>query len=326
MSRLILTGILLLGVTALPLAVNAQPVTPSRIGVVLQGGAYSPVVDGLRDGLREGGLEEGKQFVLHVREGKGDLKAVETAARRLEEEKVDVIYAVTSSVTLATTRATTRVPIVFYVGTNPVTLGLVKSYAKPGGRLTGIHSQFTDLAGKRLELLKEIIPGLRKVAIFYDPNNPSAQESAKIARDAARRLHLTLVERPVTSVEAMRAALRALRPGEVDALSYVSDAMVSSQSAFIADIAREKRLPTMLQFEEEARRSNGGLASYGVRFHTIGRLSARFVQRILAGAKPGELPVEQLDKFYFVVNRGTAKALGLTLPPSVLGRADEVVD
>jgi len=325
-STVLLTAIVLAAFFGLPGAVGAQPGNGFRVGVVLQGGAYSQAVDGLRTGLRELGLEDGRQVRLDVRDGKGDVKAIEAAARSLEAAKVDLIYAVTTSVALATKRVTSRVPIVFYAGTDPVTVGLVQSYGRPGGRLTGLHSQYTELGAKRLQLLKDMMPGLRRVVTFYSPDNLSAQQSMKIVREAARQLQVTLVERPVTSVEALRAGLRALRPGEVDALLYVSDAMVSSQAAFIVDIAREKHLPTMLQFEEQARLVNGGLASYGVKFYSVGQLSAKPIQRILLGANPGEVPVEQLNKFHFVINRKTAEALHLTIPAAVLARADEVVD
>jgi len=210
--RLTLTGFLILALFAMPLSVEAQQARVERVGVVLHGGPHSSTIDGLRDGLRELGLEEGKQFLLHVRDAKGDLKSVEAAARSLEGEKVDLIYAVTTSVTLAAKRATKRVPIVFYAGTDPVSVGLVASFRKPGGRLTGIHSQGAGLTGKRLELLKEMVPRLRRVVTFYNPDNPAAQQSVKIARDAARQLKRELVERPVASVEELRAGLRALRP------------------------------------------------------------------------------------------------------------------
>jgi len=294
------------------------------VGVLLQGGSYSPAVDGLREGLRELGLEDGKQLVLDVRDAKGDLKAVEAAARSLEAEKVDLIYSVTTSVTLAAKRATKRVPIVFFASTDPVALGFIETFRKPGGRLTGIHSQFTDLTAKRLELLKEMVPSLRRVVTFYSPDNPAAQQSIKIARDAASRLKVGLIERRVTSVDELRAGLRALRPGEADAFFYVSDAMVSSQAELIIETARAKRLPTMLQ--DHGSVAKGALASYGVSFYTVGRLSAKQVQRILLGADPRDLPVEQLDRLYFVINLKTAKFLGLTIPQSVLARADEVIE
>jgi putative ABC transport system substrate-binding protein len=320
--RPILTGILILALFALPLAVEAQQARVYRVGVVIQGGPYFSAIDGLRDGLRELGLEEGTHFVLHVRDAKGDLKSVEAAARSLEGEKVDLIYAVASSVTLAAKRATKSVPIVFFAGTDPVALGLVESFRKPGGRLTGIHGQYTDLTAKRLELLKEMLPRLRRVVTFYRRDNPS--QALKRVRDAARQLKLGLVERPVGSVEDLRAGLRALRPGEADAFFYIGDAMVFSQAELIIDTAKAKRLPTMFQDKETAAR--GALASYGLSYYTIGRLSAKLVQRVLLGANPGELPVEQLDRLHFVINLKTAKALGLTIPQSALARADEVVE
>src|SRR5437879_2166329 len=233
------------GLLAAPLPAEAQPARVYRVGVVLQGGPYLEAVDGLRKGLAELELEEGKQFVLHVRDTKGDLKSVETEARRLEGEKVDMIYALATSVTLAAKRATKRVPIVFYSGTDPVAVGFVESIRKPGGRLTGIYTRFTDLTAKRLELLKGMVPRLRRVVTFYNPDNPATQQSVKIARDAARQLKVEVVERPVASVEELRAGLRALRPGEADAFFYVGDAMVASQSALIVEAARPKKLATM---------------------------------------------------------------------------------
>ncbi len=313
---------------AAPLAAKAQQARAYRIGVILQGGPYSEAIDGLRNGLKELGLEEGKQFVLHVRDTKGDLKSVAVAARGLEdqkeEQKVDVIYALGTSVTLAAKRATKSVPIVFYAGTDPVAVGLIESLRKPGGRLTGIHGQFANLTAKRLELLKEMIPRLRRVVTFYSPDNPAAQQSMKIARDAARQLKVEFIERPVASVGELRAGLRALRPGEADAFFFVSDAMVSSQEDLIIDTARAKRLPTMLAFEGSV--AKGALASYGESYYALGRLSAKHVQRVLLGADPGDLPVEQLGRLRFVINLKTAKALGLTIPPSLLQRADQVIE
>jgi putative ABC transport system substrate-binding protein len=237
---------------------------------------------------------------------------------------VDLIVTITTTATLAAKSATRSVPIVFYAGTDPVSTGLVESYRKPGGRLTGIHGQSTLLAAKRVELLKEMIPKLRRIVTFYRPDSSGAQQSAKIARDAARQLKLELVERHVTSVEELRAGLRALRPGEADALLYVADAMVASQMELIIESARAKKLPTMVQ--ERGSVERGALAAYGESFYVIGRLSAKYIHRILQGANPGELPVEQVDRLHFVVNLKTAKALGLTIPRSVLARADEIIE
>jgi putative tryptophan/tyrosine transport system substrate-binding protein len=213
---------------------------------------------------------------------------------------------------------------VFYAATNPVTVGLIESFRKPGGRLTGIHSQYADLTAKRLELLKEMVPKLRRVVVFYRPVSPVAQQSVQLARDGARQLRLELLDRSVGSVEELRAGVRALRLGEVDALLYVADAMVASQTALIIETALAKRLPTM--FSERWSVANGALAAYGESYAAIGRLSAKIVQRILQGASPGDLPVEQADRFHLVINLRTAKALGLTIPPSVRARADEVIE
>ena len=197
--------------------------------MVLLGGPYARAIDGLRDGLRELGFEEGKQYALLVRDARGDLKAAGAAAKSLEAEGVDVIFAVGSSVAVTTMRATKSVPIVFHSGADPVTLGLVENFRKPGGRLTGVSSQSRDLAPKRLELLKEIVPTVRRVVMFYNPDNPTLN-SLPALREAARGLKIQLVERKVASVEELHAALRALRPGEIDAIFYGGDGMVSSQA------------------------------------------------------------------------------------------------
>jgi putative ABC transport system substrate-binding protein len=219
------------GLLTAPLSAWAQQAGKTyRVGVVHLGGPYGAMVDGLRRGLKDLGFEEGKQYVLHARDVKGDPKGLEGAAKAQEQEKVDLIYSLSTSITLAVKRATTSVPIVFYAGTDPVVVGLVTSYAKPGGRLTGIHSLTTELDAKRLQILKEMLPRLRRVAAFYDPDNRAAQESVKSIREAAGQLRIQLVERHVRSVEELRAGLQALKPGEVDALGHVADAMVTSQN------------------------------------------------------------------------------------------------
>lgn len=308
---------------AAPLVAKAQTDRIYRIGVVLQGGPYFSAIDGLRDGLQELGLEEGKQFVFHVRSAKGDLKAVETSARRLEEEKVDLIYALATSVTLAVKRATHDVPIMYYGGTDPVAFGLVQSLRKPGGRLTGIYGHATNLAGKRLQLLKELIPNLRRVVTYYNPRNPTTRATIAVARDAARQLDVELIERHVASVEALRAGVAELRAGEVDGFLYAGDAMVASQAKPIIEAAMKIRLPTMFADKEHV--TMGALASYGVSYYVVGRLSARNVHRILLGANPGELPIEQVDKLYLAINLSTAEAFGLDLTPSMRVRADELI-
>jgi putative ABC transport system substrate-binding protein len=313
-----------LGLLTAPLAAGAQQANPYRIGVVFEGGPYYAVVDGLREGLREFKLEEGTHFVFDIRDGHGDLAASEKAAQDLERENISLIYAVGTTDTAAVKRATARTPIVFCVGFDPVAFGLVESFAKPGGRLTGIHWLGRELTEKRLEILKEILPKLRRVVTFYNPGNRTSSENAKLAREAARHLHVDIVERHVISVEQLRAALDRLKAGEVDAYFYVGDAMVVSQAQLIVDTAKAKRLPTM--FHERGIVANGALAGYGVNYREVGRASAKHVQRVLTGTSPKDLPIENTDRLELILNLKTAKALGLTIPPSLLQRADQVIE
>ena len=312
------------GLLAAPLAAVAQQDHTYHVGVVLQGGPYVAAIGGLRDGLNDLGLEEGKHVVFHIESAKGDLKAAEAIARRLEAEKVDMIYALATSVTLAVKRATKRVPIFYYGGTDPVALGLVKTFRKPGGRVTGIYGDATDLAGKRLQLLAQMIPNLRRVVTFYNPNNPTTRATIKVAREAARQLNVQLIEHHVASVEALEAGVDALRPGDADAFVYAGDAMVGSQARLVIDRTLMKRLPTIFADREDV--VSGALSSYGVSYYEIGRLSARNVRRILQGTDPGDLPMERVDRLHLAINLKTAKALGLTMPPSLLAQVDEVIE
>ncbi len=301
---------------------NAQQKV-QHIGVLLQGGAWYGAVDGLRHGLKELGLEEGKQYVLDIRDAKGDPKAVEDAARSLEREKVKLIYAVATSVVTTAKQATTDTPIVFAAGTDPVAMGLVESYVKPGGRLTGVHLLVTDLTAKRLEILKEIFPKLRGVLTFYSPANQVAKQGASLGREEAKRLGVKFIERHVKSVEELRQALQALKAGEADAFFYTPDAMVLSQAPLIIDTANAKKLATM--FQEQSLVVRGALASYGQSYYEIGRLSAKYVQKVLSGTPPRDLRVETFDDVDLVINLKTAKELGLTIPPNVLARAKKVI-
>src|SRR5262245_49528762 len=295
---------------------EAQQARDNRIGVLLQGGTWHEAIDGLRQGLRELGYEEGKQFALDIRDSKGDLKAAEEAARNLEREKVRLIYAGASSVVTVAKKATMEVPIVFTVGSDPVAGGLVESFVKPGGRLTGIHFLVKDLTGKRLEILKEILPKLRSVLTIYNPANQVSKESAQLARVEAKRLGLKLLERHVSSVEELRSTLKGLRGGEADAFFYTPDAMVGSQVQLIIDTANAKKLATM--FQERGLVIKGALASYGQSYYDLGRLSAKYVQKVFSGTHPRDLRIETVEDVELAINLRTAKQLGLRIPPEML--------
>jgi putative ABC transport system substrate-binding protein len=303
---------------------QAQQGRVYRIGVIHEGGSYAVVVEGLKHGLKEAGLADGKDYVVEDRNLEGDRERAESAARSLERGKVDVLYTVSTTVTTAAKRATTGVPIVFAVGSDPVAAGLVESFARPGGRLTGVHYQASaDVIAKRLEILKALIPGLQRVVTFYDPNNANAISAANAGRQAARQLNIELVERHVASVAELRAGLNALQPQDAGAYYYTNDAMISSQGQLIIDTARSKKLPTMFGQNDFA--ENGALASYGVSFHEVGRQSAKYVQRVLTGTNPRNLPVESLSRVELVVNLKTARELGLTVPQAVQLRADRLI-
>jgi len=324
MRRLRLVVVTALAASALGAAGGAAGQTTDsvpRVGVIHRSGHHRAVAEGLRQGLRELGLEEGKHLVLDVREVGEDPT---DAARALEAAKVALIYTVTVDVSVKTMRATTHTPIVFYAGADPITAGLVQSLAKPGGRATGIHGRSRDLTAKRLELLKELVPGLRRVVTFYNPRDIVAPENARRGRETARQLGLQIIERHAGSVDELRQALQALKPREAQAYFHTPSGMATSQAPTIIAAMRALKLPTM--FHEEDLVLQGALASYGHSYREIGRLSAKHVQRVLAGTQPKDLPVENYDKVGLALNLRTAREIGLAIPPAIRIRADRVVE
>ena len=275
---------------------SAQQAKVYRIGVLLPGEAWYEIIAGLRDGLTQLGLHEGKNFSLLMRDWTGDAKTAEETARAFERERVDLVYTTSTNSTIAAKRSTTSLPIVFCAGTDPVALGLVNSFAKPGGRLSGVYNH---------------------------PRRLTAIESSKLGREAARKMGIQLIERHVTSDEELQNNVRTLKDGEADAYLAVSDPIASNQSQVIIEAAITKRLPTMFDFRLHV--TKGGLSTYTVSLHEVGRLSAKYVQRVLAGMKPSELPVQGVDKIELVLNLKTAKQIGLIIPPNVLARADRVI-
>jgi putative tryptophan/tyrosine transport system substrate-binding protein len=306
-----------------PASASTQSAKPHRIGVIFPGGPLSQAIEGLKDGLRALGLDEGKAFTLTIRDTKSDVKIAEEAARSFELEKVDLIYALSTGVITAVKAATTNSPIVFGIGTDPVSGGLVNSFAKPGDRLTGVHFLVRDLTAKRLEILKEILPKLGRVLTFYNPNDRVAAEGAALAREEAKRLGLKLIERHVASSDELKKALQGLKSGEADAYFFLPDIMVVGQAKLIIDTANVKRLPTM--FQEQSLVTQGALASYGQNYYEIGWLSAKYVQRVLTGVHPKDMKIETVDSVELAINLQTAKQLGITVPPQVLARAQKVI-
>lgn len=316
----VLVAALVLGLVGLA---PAQQPKLHRIGVLLPGGAQYESLEGLRQGLREFGLEEGKQFTLALKDVKGDAQAAEKEAAAFEKDNASLIYALTTPVIAKAKAATGKVPIVFCIGSDPVTGGLVDSFARPGGRLTGVHYLVRDLTGKRLEILKEILPKISRVLTFYDPANRVAAEGASLARDEAKRLGIKIIERHVNSVDELKSELHRLKAGEADAFFFSPDPMVGSQSQLVIDTTKAKKLPAM--FQEQTLVAQGALASYGQNYREIGRLSARYVQQVLAGAQPQDLKIETVDSVELAINLQTARLLGITIPSQVLARAKKVI-
>jgi putative ABC transport system substrate-binding protein len=290
--------------------------------VIYEGGQYSATIDGLKDGLRELGLEPGKDVLLDIRDIHGNRAAAGEVARSLEREKVDLLYSVGTSVTIPVKAATAKIPIVFVGGNDSVRAGLVDSLARPGGRVTGIEFASVDLTAKRLEILKEILPKLHKIVTVYDSGNPIA--GIKETRAAAQRLNIEVVEQPVASVEELRERFKALGPEDADAYFYTPDAMTTTQIQFIVDTANSKKLPTMMG--QPSLVVQGALAGYGVDFKDSGHLSAKYVQRVLTGTRPENLPIESFSRYGLGINLKTARELGITIPQSVLFRADKVIE
>lgn len=322
MINKIILGIVL-SFFAITCSAAAQPPKAYRIGVLLPGGAQYETLGGLRDGLKELGLEEGKQFVLLIKDIKGDAAAAEQAAKSFEKDNVSLIYALTTPVITKAKAATARVPIVFAIGSDPVSGGLVESFAKPGGRLTGVHYLVRDLTAKRLEVLKEILPKIGRVLTFYDPANRVAAEGTALARNEAKRLGINLIERHVSSVDELKSELQKLKAGDADAFFFTPDPMIGSESQLVIDTTKAKKLPAM--FQEQTLVTQGALASYGQNYREIGRLSARYVQQVLNGVQPKDLKIETVDSVELAINLQTAKQLGITIPPEVLARAQRVI-
>jgi putative tryptophan/tyrosine transport system substrate-binding protein len=320
--------IALLGSAAVALSMPARAQTASlkRIGVIYRGGPFEPSIAALRDALRGAGLEEGRHFALLVRDSKGgDAAAAEAAARDLErDDKVDVIVAITSTVARAAKQATEKVPIVFAIGADAVAAGLVESIAAPGGRLTGFQFLTVDLTAKRLEILREIVLKLRRIVTFYNPRLRVAVSALAAAQDAARKLGIDVAAQQVGSSEEIRDRLRALPAVEADAFFFISDGTTAVHAGLIIEAANTLSLPTMV--EELGLVRAGALAGYGPEYREYGRHAARYVARILAGARPGDLPVETVDQPALAINLKTAKTIGVDIPPLLLARADEVIE
>jgi putative tryptophan/tyrosine transport system substrate-binding protein len=307
-----------------PLAARAQqPGKLPTIGFLgAEATAWSAYITAFAERLRALGWIEGRTIAIEYRWSEGRPERVAEIAAEFVRLKVDVI--VTNGPAVATLKqATSVIPIVFAVALDPVGGGLVASLAQPGGNVTGQSTQQSDLAGKRVELLRDVVPRLRRLAIILNVGYPSAVLEMGEVQAAARALGIEVATLEIRRAEDIAPAFTALK-GQVDALYVVVDALVVANLARINILAVGARLPTM--FNTRAYVKAGGLMSYGPNLSDLFRRAADMVDKILRGAKPADIPVEQPTKFELIINLTTAKALGLEIPPTLLARADEVIE
>jgi putative tryptophan/tyrosine transport system substrate-binding protein len=312
-----------------PLAADAQQAaTTARIGYLVPNMANSPHLhEAFRQGMRDLGYVEGRNLTIEYRDAAGKLERLPALAAELVASKVDVIVATATPHTLAAKQATKTIPIVFTALADPVTSGLVTSLARPGGNVTGVSFLAPELVGKRLELLKQAVPGIRRVAVLWPPGDVperTARDLLKGAELAARALGLRLQLVEARGPADFDLAFSKMTTERADALSVLTGAMLFSERRRLAELAEKARLPAVYPWREGA--DAGGFMAYGPNVADLYRRAATYVDKILRGAKPGDLPIEQPTKFELVINMRTAKALGLTIPRSLLLRADQMIE
>jgi putative ABC transport system substrate-binding protein len=300
-----------------------QMASPRRIGILVAG-ASSVAVPSVIEELQHLGYDEGRNLTVELRNAGNKPAQLPDLARELVQLKPDVILTMgTREPTVAAMKATNTIPIVFVHAVDPVRAGLVASLARPGGNVTGITSLNADLGAKRLELITEIVPGIRRVVVLVSPSDPETGSMLRVVESAARarRVHLEVLE--LGDRTGLDRALNGAMKGDAGALLVLGSPPLYSLSPSLAELTAKHRVPTVSAWKEfpEA----GGLASYGTSIPEMFQRAARLVDRILKGARPAELPVEQPTKFELVVNLKTAKAFKLKIPESILLRADEVI-
>jgi len=273
--------------------------------------------------MRDLGYVEGQNVILEARWGLGDTERLPKLAAELVGLKVDLIVTAGMSAAIAAKRATSTIPIVMATGSDPVAIGIVASLRQPGGNVTGITAINSELAGKRLEILKIVAARASRIAVLWDETDAGSRLNADGTEAAAKKMGLAAHRVPVGGAAGIEAAFATVTQDHAGALIIVSTARLFSYRKRIAELAVKHRLPTVAGSREFV--EAGCLASYGTDYPDLFRRAATFVDKILKGAKPADLPMEQPTKFELVINLKTAKALGLTIPQSLLGRADEVI-
>jgi putative tryptophan/tyrosine transport system substrate-binding protein len=327
-SRLTAAVVLLLFAVALATAAAQPAEKMPRVGYISPGSPSDPVrqrrLDAFRQGLRDLGYVEGQSIAIESRWAEGKYDRYPALAADLVRLKVHVIVAVGGRASQVAQQATRTIPIIMSVVIDPLGAGLVSNLARPQGNVTGISMMAPDLIGKQFEVLKEVLPEVFRVAVLWNPANPSSASQVREAELAARTLRLRLQSLEARSPQEIDSAFAAMTSERAGALVVLLDAILVNQRRQIADLAAKRRLPAVYAVREYV--EAGGFISYGSNPLELERYAATFVDKILRGAKPADLPVEQPSKFELIINLKTAKALGLKIPPSLLVRADQVID
>jgi len=315
-----------------PLAAEAQQAERlRRVGVVstglaaqwARGGLNAPLRAELQDGLRDSGFIEGQNLTIHYRFAEGDVSKLSDLTTGLLQEGVEVLVVAGPAALAAAHHATTSIPIVANdYETDPVSTGLVRSLAHPGGNVTGVFLDQAELAGKWLELMRDVVPSLARVTVLHDAATPTDQLRAAHASARALRIEVNTVD--IRELRDLAGAFAAAVRSRAQAVVILSSPLMSRHGRQLADLANARRLPTISLFRENV--VEGCLMGYGPSLRDAYRRNGQLAGRILRGARPAEIPIERPTRFEFVVNLKTAKALGLTIPPSLLGRADQVIE
>src|SRR5437762_11099881 len=294
-----------------------------RIGVLLLGAPPNANLDAFIQGLRELGYIEGKNILIEYRFAEGKADRLPELATELVQLKVEAIVTTGTPAICALKEATKTIPIVFFSTSDPIGTGVVASLAHPGGNITGITDQASDLWPKRLELLKEIFPKLSRVAMVWNKGNAGMALEARATQDVAGPLGITLQDRGVKDPNELEVVFAVMTKDRPDGFLALMDPVLNSYQKRILDFIAKNRLPAI--FENQAWVEAGGLISYGANYADAHRRAAALMDKILKGAKPADIPVEQPTKFELVINLKTAKQIGVTIPPSMLYRADKVI-
>jgi putative ABC transport system substrate-binding protein len=309
---------------AWPLETRAQPAKVPRVGILTAAeSAKTPIFDAFRKGLRDLGYVEGQTIVLDFRFAKGDLDALPALATELVRLPVDVVVTDGNVATQAASSVTRTIPIVMGIVADAIASGLVTNAARPTGNVTGMTLGRIEQSGKRLELLKQAVPGIERVIVLVNPKAGTAQLQLRATEDAAKALGVQITTLSAGTPDELRALVPARLSG-VDGLVVLADVVYWNHRATIIALAAAARAPALYPEREYA--DDGGLIAYGPNVPDSFRRAAAYVDRILRGAKPGDLPLDEASKFDFVINLRTARKLGLSLPPLFLARADEVIE